>query len=103
METDFHVTVDQQTGRCSVELSGELDLASAHRLRAVLVQLSPGTVDMDVSKVTFVDSSGLAVIVAAHKRVSHLGGTLRVIGATGVVRRVFELTGLAFLLAEPGA
>lgn len=105
VETTFDVTVDEQADRCSLELSGELDLSSAHRLRTALVQVQvrPRAVDMDLRRLTFVDSSGLAVIVAAHKRLTELGGSLRVTGATGVVRRVFELTGLSFLLADGDA
>ena len=44
---------------------------------------------------SFVDSSGLGVLVGAYKRLRKAGdGTIRIVGAQPSVRRVFEITGL---------
>ncbi|MFE9679766.1 STAS domain-containing protein [Streptomyces sp. NPDC006259] len=54
---------------------------------------APRTV-VDLSGVTFMDSSGINVLVAAHQRMSGAQGWLRLAGAQASVLRVLELVGL---------
>ena len=83
---------------------GELDVVAAPALRACLVDLmaSPtATVVLDLSAVTFVDSTILGVIAGALRRSRNGGGgTLSIRNASGSVWRVFELTGLDRLLVD---
>jgi anti-anti-sigma factor len=53
---------------------------------------------IDLAKVTFMDSTGLAVIVTEHKRLQHAKGTLTIFSPPSSVRRLFEITGLTKLL-----
>jgi anti-sigma B factor antagonist len=48
--------------------------------------------------VTFMDSTGLAVIVTEHKRMRHSDGTLTIFSPPSSVRRLFEITGLTTVL-----
>lgn len=81
-----------------VSLSGEIDVANSARVRAVLsTLLDEGATSMtvDLTDVTFIDSSGLGVFVAIFKRLRASGdGTLRLVRPSGSVRKVFEITGL---------
>lgn len=77
---------------------GELDLAGADLARQALVELTGPNVMLDLSGLTFLDVSGLRAIVSAKQRADATGGALRIQGARGSVRRVFDLTGLAHLL-----
>ena len=97
-----------------VTVRGEVDAATCEGLRAALLDVTErgaAQVAIDLHDVSFIDSSGLGVIVGAVKR---LGGTpaydapddgsrcpLRVVGLQPSIRRVFELTGLG-ALCEPG-
>jgi stage II sporulation protein AA (anti-sigma F factor antagonist) len=54
---------------------------------------------IDLSAVTFLDSSGIRVLVHAYQALNEAGGSLRVRGATGVVRRALEIVGLDGVLA----
>jgi anti-sigma B factor antagonist len=72
---------------------GELDLAIKDELRAVLAPLS-GDVTVDLSDVTFVDSSAIGVLVGAHKRLVGAGGTLRIRNPQDMPRRALEIVGL---------
>ena len=79
--------------------SGEIDVATSPQLRAELsaaLAAAPSTVTLDFTNVSFIDSSGLGVLVGALKRIrEHDGdGTLRVIHAQDAVRKVFDITGL---------
>ena len=82
----------------TITVSGELDLATAPELRALLAEIQ-GTniVTVDLDATTFVDSQGLATLTAAKQR---LDGRLRIINAHDNVRRVFEITNLDTLLLD---
>jgi anti-sigma B factor antagonist len=79
------------------ELSGELDLASAPGLREELLGLlRPGAsrLVLDLSRVSFCDASGLAVLVGASHRARVLGGFLRLAAVSPPADRVLHITGL---------
>jgi len=79
-----------------VAVAGELDLAAAPRLADALASLGDqDPITIDLAETTFVDSRGLATLVAAHHR---LGGHLRIVNVRPEVRRVFEITKLDDLL-----
>ncbi|WP_369217111.1 STAS domain-containing protein [Streptomyces flavofungini] len=80
-----------------VTLHGEIDLDTVAAVRDALV--APGSegfacVVADLSAVTYLDSSGTNVFVAAHRVMNDVGGWLRIAGARESVRRVIELIGL---------
>jgi anti-anti-sigma factor len=54
-------------------------------------------VRLDLARVTFLDSSGIAVLVRAHQRCREAGQTLEVRNTLAPVRRTLELTGLSDL------
>ena len=79
-----------------VTVAGEIDIATATRLRERLFELAasghPLVADLD--QVRFMDSAGLAVLVGAAKRAAAHGGSLHVVCAGPRVRQLFRLTGL---------
>ena len=84
-----------------ISVEGDLDLASAPRLKWMLVDaLGEGhsQLILDLSQATFMDSTALAVIVTEHKRLRHSDGTLTIISPPSSVRRLFEITGLTTVL-----
>lgn len=84
-------------GDCAVvRVSGELDAFSAPGLRDMLSRPGSDHVVVDLRSVTFLDSTGLGVLVGALKRLRRHDGSLKVVaGRGGRVRRLFELTNLA--------
>jgi anti-sigma B factor antagonist len=86
------------TGGITVaELVGELDIASAPALREQLLGLlrpGSGRLVIDLSKVSFCDASGLAVLVNTARRARLLGGFLRLAAVSPQVGLVLQLTGL---------
>jgi anti-sigma B factor antagonist len=80
-----------------VPLDGEIDLSSAPAARAKIGRVThsqPAFVILDLSRLDFVDSTGLGVFVGALRRIRAEGGELRLAGATPSIRRVFGVTGL---------
>ena len=82
-----------------VRVDGELDLATAPALRAALERaLADGDqLVVDLSAVTFIDSSGLSVLVRAYQ-VLGVTGTLKVRGPSSQARRLFEMAGVESLI-----
>jgi anti-sigma B factor antagonist len=101
-DAPFKLELDLRGDRAVVRMKGELDVASAPRLRECvlkLIQPSPssdkvGTVVLDLSNVTFVDSTGLGVIAASRQRVARVGGELILRGPRPNTIKVLEITGL---------
>ncbi len=82
----------------TIRVRGEVDIATSPLLRRQLERLVDGDepIVVDVSEMTFIDSSGLGVLVEMlHRRHDGAGITLR--GIQEPVRRVFEITGLTEL------
>lgn len=80
-----------------VTLRGELDIANAADLRAVLseaVARNPHVI-ADLSDLTFIDCASLGVLVRARTRAREAGGDLVLAGARGKVQRVLALPCLA--------
>lgn len=83
-------------GVARVTLSGELDMLAASEFAAALSAAIHDSVlvIVDLSGLTFIDSSGLHVIVAAHAQVRGSGCRLVLIPGPRQVQRLFELTGI---------
>jgi anti-anti-sigma factor len=88
-------------GSVGLAVSGELDLASAPRLEARLKALrrEHGLVRLDLSKLTFIDSTGIRLLILALDDARQDGWNLEVGGElTPPVRRVLELVRLDRLI-----
>ena len=83
-------------GRIVVRLVGELDLYNAHEVRDTLLECcaeSPERLVVDLSGVTFVDSTALGVLIEARTRMANRHGFL--LAAPGLeTRRALEISGL---------
>ena len=81
-------------------LTGEVDFTSAGPVQATLTAMvlpGGGTVVADLSQVTFIDSSGLGVLVQAH-RVARERDTRLLVVASSPVRKMLRLTALDTIL-----
>ena len=76
-----------------VTVVGEIDVATAPELADYLVESGTGDVTVDLSGVTFLDSSGMRALHASNEWCKRHGSTLTIRGAPAHVRRVFEITG----------
>ena len=81
----------------TVTLSGELDAYDAPGGRASfheVVEASPAVIVLDLTAVSFLDSTVLGTIVGLLRRVREAGGELRTVLPETTARRIFEITGL---------
>jgi anti-sigma B factor antagonist len=88
----------ERTSQDGVELlmvEGELDIATAPRLISVMngaVQEALRSLVIDLSRVDFMDSTGLALLINAHRRLTRRSKGFAVVCPPGPLRRVFEVT-----------
>ena len=89
----------------NVTVTGEVDVYTSDQLHRTLTSASTRSshVVADLSAVTFLDSTGLTVLVTAHRQLDDEGGRLDIVNPSKQVRRVLELTGLIDVLhVTPG-
>lgn len=97
MEDVFEIAerLDDETPVLSIR--GEIDVSTAPELRDRLLDVAQnghGTVVVDLSAVTFLDSTALGVLVSGLKRFRSAGGDLRLVVTGRSVAKVLEITGL---------
>jgi anti-sigma B factor antagonist len=90
--------VETFAGGLVLTLSGELDAYDAPALRTAFADAAEtageATVVLDLSAVSFIDSTALGTVVGLLRRVRERGGELRVVLPETEARRIFELTAL---------
>ena len=94
----FAIDIDEREDRVIVTPRGELDMATAPELeQAVMPRLRDGGwVVLDLRSLDFIDSSGLRVVVGAHRSAEERGGRFTCVrGAPGsTVHRIVEIAGI---------
>ncbi|WP_252975141.1 STAS domain-containing protein [Janibacter melonis] len=91
------ISTSNSNGAVVVHCTGEIDVSTASQLRDAVQQVILGgsrSVAIDMTGVSFMDSTGLGVVVGRLKTLRREGGTLTIAATADRVRRVFEITGL---------
>jgi anti-sigma B factor antagonist len=94
---ELGIRTDQDNSVCTVTLEGEVDVYTAPRLKATLVELLDAgcvRIIIDLDKVAFIDSSGLGVLVGALRRARERDGAVRIVCTRDSVLKIFRITGL---------
>lgn len=93
-ERGTQLTIESADG--GLRLAGEVDAHTAPRLDEALAPLvdAGGEVRLDISGVSFMDSSGLRVVIGATEATRAAGGDLVLVGPTDLVRRLLSVSGL---------
>ena len=76
---------------------GEIDASSAHTFEAAATQAlaeQPGCVEIDLTDIGFIDSSGLRSIISLSNRARERQVEVAITGMSAAARRVLEITGL---------
>jgi anti-sigma B factor antagonist len=87
----------EEGGALLFKLRGSLDLATAPTVRAALTEAAdagPHDLIVDLTQLEFLDSTGLGVLIGAHRRAAEHGGSFRLIIGDGAIARLLNITGL---------
>ena len=102
MDDHFTLRESQSDGVAQLNLGGELDLAAKpavnELVRRRLADAAITRLVIDLTEVTFIDSSGIGTLIGCRNLADRSGKALQVIGAQGRVARVLDLTGVGDLL-----
>ena len=91
------ITAEPQGDGVRVVFTGELDIAGAREAEEALRQAESdggSALTIDLRGLTFMDSTGLRLLVAADRRAGESGRTLRIVRGPDPIQRVLDLTGL---------
>lgn len=92
------VQFKKQRGKLIAELVGEIDHHCAEPIRMDLDKRitmdKPEVLSLDFSQVTFMDSSGVGLVMGRYRTLSAYGGKLELTGMSRTVQRVMQLSGI---------
>ncbi len=96
-ELNIMLTAENDGETLVFALNGTLDLATAPTVRAALldaIDKSNHNLIVDLSQLEFLDSTGLGVLIGAHRRTAEHNGTFRLVISDGPISRLLNITGL---------
>ena len=105
---DFQLLLTEPSdGVLELTLIGEVDLGTVEPLRAA-TQTAAGSGDyncliFDLTRLGFIDSSGLHALTDAHKAMARIGGTTKIICGHGNLLKLFEITGIDQIVSIVGS
>lgn len=97
MHGSINLAERAEDGAVVLTVGGELDVAASPSLSEKLnelIRLRHGDVIVDLSRVSFIDSTGLAVLLNALRRLTRARRKMGVVIGDGAVKRAFEVTRL---------
>ena len=93
----FELTIEQRDQAVHVSLIGELDISTATRLEDDLRRVEaerPELIVLDLTRLSFMDSTGLRLLITADSRAREDGRRLAIVRGNDMVQRVMRLTRL---------
>ena len=95
----MQINYNRESEKLTVAPEGRIDTATSSEFEKTLGEILGGVTELvlDMTKVDYVSSAGLRVILMAHKMMS-LRGSMKVTGVSDIIMEVFEITGFASVL-----
>jgi anti-sigma B factor antagonist len=95
----LNIVKNTENAKLTVALEGRLDTTTAPELEQSLKESmdSANDLTLDFSKLDYISSAGLRVLLSAHKSMAKKGG-MKVVNVNDVVNEVFDVTGFADIL-----
>ena len=94
----MNIDIKSENGSAIAKLSGEIDHHNAKELRTQLdkfiISAQPPELIMDFKNITFMDSSGIGLIMGRSKLMKECGGRLEVRNSQPYIKRVLKLSGI---------
>jgi anti-sigma B factor antagonist len=101
---EFSTDVTNSGAIWVVRVAGEVDIATAPRLASTfdaVVEAAPSQVLVELENVSFLDSSGIRVLVLAQRRLDEVGASFVIDGMSEAVKHVLEIAGVLDSLSRP--
>ncbi len=98
---NISIDIREQELQTTITLAGEIDAYTAPKLRETAFPYTEkqyANVVIDLSGVSYMDSTGLGVFVGLFKSLNANEGTLKLVGLSDRLKRLFDITGLADIM-----
>jgi anti-sigma B factor antagonist len=98
---NLSIDVQMKDEKHYITLAGEIDAYTAPELKnkfMELAQLSEPYIVVDLTNVSYMDSTGLGVFIALLKAIKSSEGKLKFVGVSERIKRLFDITGLTEIL-----
>ena len=98
----MHVEYEKKEKKLTLKIEEEIDHCSAEKLRKRMdyeIEIHiPRQVVFDLEKVTFMDSSGIGMLIGRYKLASMLGGKVSIKNVKPAIKKVLEMSGVLKLI-----
>lgn len=105
-EREKYYSFAMEGGTLTVRLAGEIDHHSAIGVRsevdALIFEMRPQKLVLDLSQICFMDSSGLGLIMGRYSLMKELGGTLGLLSPSDAVMKIIKLAGMERIVKIEG-
>lgn len=98
----MYVTYERSRGALCASLHGEIDHHSAQSVREdidkTILQERPDEFKLELSDISFMDSSGLGLVMGRYRTVTGIGGTMSVVNPSANVLKILNMAGMDKLI-----
>jgi anti-anti-sigma factor len=94
----IEIRLNEREGVAVIELEGRLDITSSPQLESSVDEVFDSgqrALVIDCSKLKYISSSGLRVLLIAARKFSAAGGRLVLCGVAGHIRKIFDISGFS--------
>lgn len=97
------ITYKKENDSVTIQLAGELDHHNAKKTREaiddILKMLNVRKLRLDFTGVTFMDSSGVGLLIGRYKLIKEKTGEISVICGNDMVKKIFEMSGVGKIIS----
>lgn len=105
MSVDLVSNYKEESESWIVELSGELDVSCADKLKSLVndnIEEKFSNIVLDMKNLSYIDSTGIGIIVGIMKRLREDGKDISLLNAKDNVKKIFKITGLDQIINMEG-
>ena len=94
----MNINFDREDKQLVVEITEEIDHHAAEKIRRKvdneITRYMPRKTIFDFSRVTFMDSAGIGMLIGRYKMMKLIGGSLEIVNISETVKRILEMSGI---------
>lgn len=98
----MNIEFDEEDKKLCIQITEEIDHHTTEKLRRKIdyeiTRFMPRKVVFDFSKVSFMDSAGIGLIIGRYKLAKMLGGSTKIINSSKSIKKVLEMSGVVRII-----
>ncbi|BBE31700.1 anti-sigma F factor antagonist [Tepiditoga spiralis] len=94
----MEIVLNEVEGKKIIKISGEIDMSNIKEVKEKILDLKLSEMILDFKDVSYLDSSGIGMLISLHKTAQLKSGSLEIINIEEKIRKLFEMVGLDKIL-----